>query len=699
MRHFVNISDFKYLHIFLKMDVSKRLESFREAWKNELNAPKRGSSSGCQSNSESHPSTTQNNEKETQKQNHFENENPEKAKEKSGSFDPGSWYERHVKEAELKENTIEPFLIAEKLLSGHLAEHSISNTPTSTHSEIKPHRKVSHHKELDTLTSNSDIVHHNRLEKNKTGRSSPLDFKSKRRKLDGQTEEGNLVDTLIADLDEINEIPFFDIQIPREVAVSMFKYLEPKDLCRCAQVSKAWQSLAEDELLWCTLSHRAGYDLHLDTVAENGWKQRFKDNLATAKNLQNNWRERIGEYSPLQFIKGGVLCSAHSHGSQVVAGYTSGHVKYWDLSNNDECIFQPSNTSLVIDPNVEQGTLGNIVTKTHVNSQLTSAGYSLGNVDIWYNKEGSETTPVHTFNMNKPIRNLHGNDDVIIATSESHLRVEHRPFNQEKWTMKMDMHFPDQIQHMNYTPTVPQQDFVTIATGNRVQLVQPWSHDSHMTTLHNLIGSSITTIATSKDVLAVALRSLEFGVFQADNKCRLYCMRSGKETQTLNGSTGTIRAISLDLEGPMLVMGSDDRRVRIYDLRCSESIVCFTGHQGSLKTVEMSGWKIISGDNKGQICLWDQRMQTKLWDLTNSHPVEHCKFDENYLIAAHVPLNKQPEADDFDSIVHRRDRGLVFAYNFNIEQASDVPSICTAKYDVPESYNYNINLVTPYDAL
>lgn len=36
--------------------------------------------------------------------------------------------------------------------------------------------------------------------------------------------------------DEINEIPFFDISVPREVAVKIFQHLSMLDLCRCAQV-------------------------------------------------------------------------------------------------------------------------------------------------------------------------------------------------------------------------------------------------------------------------------------------------------------------------------------------------------------------------------------------------------------------------------------------------------------------------------
>ena len=36
--------------------------------------------------------------------------------------------------------------------------------------------------------------------------------------------------------DEINTVPFFDVELPREIALQIFSYLSLKDLCSCAQV-------------------------------------------------------------------------------------------------------------------------------------------------------------------------------------------------------------------------------------------------------------------------------------------------------------------------------------------------------------------------------------------------------------------------------------------------------------------------------
>lgn len=47
---------------------------------------------------------------------------------------------------------------------------------------------------------------------------------------------------------EINEVPFFDVQLPYELALKIFQYLGKAELGRCAQVSTAGSLLP----LFCT---------------------------------------------------------------------------------------------------------------------------------------------------------------------------------------------------------------------------------------------------------------------------------------------------------------------------------------------------------------------------------------------------------------------------------------------------------------
>ncbi len=137
--------------------------------------------------------------------------------------------------------------------------------------------------------------------------------------------------------DEINEIPFFDSSLPRELALGIFRHLDACDLCACAQVSRrlrspapgtppclfqkppnfrlpngwgicslqstckirmcfssqvsrAWRSLAEDAVLWLGLAHRYGF--YRDSVTANhvDWKQRFRERRVRDRTVASNWK-------------------------------------------------------------------------------------------------------------------------------------------------------------------------------------------------------------------------------------------------------------------------------------------------------------------------------------------------------------------------------------------------------------------------
>ena len=49
------------------------------------------------------------------------------------------------------------------------------------------------------------------------------------------------------------EIGKQEIKLPNEILLHIFKYLQPRELCRCAQVSKGWSAVAMDTELWGVL--------------------------------------------------------------------------------------------------------------------------------------------------------------------------------------------------------------------------------------------------------------------------------------------------------------------------------------------------------------------------------------------------------------------------------------------------------------
>lgn len=116
----------------------------------------------------------------------------------------------------------------------------------------------------------------------------------------------SLVDQLIEDIDEVTSIPFFDLSLPREVGIQIFSHLDFKDLCACAQVSKSWKILAEDELLWYHVGCQLGYVRRRNcaVVDQENWKAIVQHSMLEERSLRRNWKERICKVSGLEFERG-----------------------------------------------------------------------------------------------------------------------------------------------------------------------------------------------------------------------------------------------------------------------------------------------------------------------------------------------------------------------------------------------------------
>ena len=119
--------------------------------------------------------------------------------------------------------------------------------------------------------------------------------------------DGNedLLSLLIRDIDETTSIPFFDISLPKEVCIKIFSHLNVTELCRCSCVSKAWASIANDELFWCKIYKRLAFkDQKNDVRDQVNWKSCVKDEILRQRLVTQNWKERICQIQTFEYEKG-----------------------------------------------------------------------------------------------------------------------------------------------------------------------------------------------------------------------------------------------------------------------------------------------------------------------------------------------------------------------------------------------------------
>ncbi|KAM6377417.1 F-box/WD repeat-containing protein 8 isoform 2-T2 [Pluvialis apricaria] len=448
---------------------------------------------------------------------------------------------------------------------------------------------------------------------------------------DGGGDGDDLLGQLIRDLNEINEVPFFDIQLPYELALKIFQYLGKTELGRCAQVSRTWKVLAEDEVLWYRLCQQEGYLLDTSISDHSCWKLALKNCHARERTLKTNWKNRIGAVSQLQYELGKILCDVHSCDGVVIAGYTSGEVRLWDTRTWDY-------TAPILEPVHGPGDAGPQprVSFVRINSALAVAAYEDGTISVWSLMFGRE--PVHRYQHNQRIQALAlGSEGATVATASGfEVKVE-SPSDRGFWQTTETFEIQKLVNFLNLVPDV---------TGSPV------------------------TVAAAEDIVYL-----------------LKAEDPGKILHSVYGQPVTC----LDVSAHEAAFG-----VKTFGWLLNEP------NQLGVSAVQMDDWKIVSGGEEGLVCVWDQRMGTKLWEMHARHPVRHVWFNSHSLITANIPDDKTPRGAsimDDDLTAHRKHRGIIYAYEFSVDQLAveSILPICRSSYDEVTGYNYNIGLAVPYD--
>ncbi|CAN9512945.1 unnamed protein product [Ophioblennius macclurei] len=511
-------------------------------------------------------------------------------------------------------------------------------------------------------------------------------------------KEEDLVDQLIQDLNEVNDIPFFDIELPYELALNIFQYLDRTELGRCAQVSRAWRVLAEDSVLWFRMCVKEGFHQDASVSDSPCWKSTLRDCRTSAKTIRSNWKNRVGSISQLQFELGKVLCDVSSCDNFVLAGYTSGDVRLWDTLHWDSAAsyLKANGLSANTEPRP-------YVSHVRVNDSVAAAAYEDGCVDLWSTETGS--VPIHHYQSAGKVQALALSPDspALASASGPDVRLDHAS-DCGYWRTVCKAQLPKAVESLVMVAGRGQQcPLVTLAAGETVYILDP--REEKPRTLHFVYGHPVTCLDASDSQAAFGVKRTDWAMLDGGNKIHVYSLETGKPAACVGNSPGDFTCINLRDSPPhLLVCGNKDRRVRVFDLRAGSSAASLYAHHLGVTSVQADDWKIVSGGGEGLVCVWEMRMGAKLWEMHNRHPVRHVRFNTGTLVTANIPDDKAPRGaciTDDDLTAHRRHRGVICHYDFSedaLTQESVLP-ICRSDYTDSHGYNYNIGLAVPYDRL
>lgn len=123
-------------------------------------------------------------------------------------------------------------------------------------------------------------------------------------------------------------------------------------------------------------------------------------------------------------------------------------------------------------------------------------------------------------------------------------------------------------------------------------------------------GEAINTLTYDADIAVAAFapnnRYVAAGYYRAANNLVMRDIFSGDEIQTFDGHNDGVLSLAFNTEGDMLLSGSYDNSVRLWETGTGEMIRVFTGHSDRVTTVDFDAQSslIVSGSNDMTVRLW-----------------------------------------------------------------------------------------------
>ncbi|XP_063546442.1 F-box/WD repeat-containing protein 7-like [Cydia strobilella] len=365
--------------------------------------------------------------------------------------------------------------------------------------------------------------------------------------------------------------------LPKELALTVLGYLQPRDLRRAAQTCRYWRFLADDNLLWKEQCRRIG----ITTLKKmprslprcvSPWKAAYMRQYL----IENNWLHKpVNNPIMMRGHDDHVITCLQFYGNRILSGSDDTTLKVWSAITG-KCL-----RTLV-------GHSGGVWSSQMV-GDLVISGSTDRTLRVWDAKTGQcqKVLAGHT----STVRCMHlYSNRVVSGSRDATLRV---------WSIPEGRCLRVLVGHLAAVRCV-QYDGKVVVSGAYDYFVKVWNPDTGEC-LHTLAGHTNRVYSLQFDGVHVVSGSL-------DTSIRVWDVESGQLKHTLTGHQSLTSG--MELHSNILVSGNADSTVKVWDITTGHCLHTLSGpnkHQSAVTCLQSSNRFVITSSDDGTVKLWDVR--------------------------------------------------------------------------------------------
>lgn len=368
--------------------------------------------------------------------------------------------------------------------------------------------------------------------------------------------------------------------LPKELALYVLSFLEPKALLQAAQTCRYWRVLAEDNLLWREKCKEENIDESLVfgtnrlrrrlTPVKSPWKSLYM----RQHQIEQNWR--TGPLRPPKLLKGHddhVITCLEFCGTRVVSGSDDNTLKVWSAITG-KCL-----RTLV-------GHTGG-VWSSQMQGNIIISGSTDRTLKVWNADTGQCMHTLYGHTSTVRCMHLHGNK-VVSGSRDATLRV---------WNVETGTCLHVLMGHVAAVRCV-QYDGKRVVSGAYDYMVKVWDPETE-TCLHTLQGHTNRVYSLQFDGVHIVSGSL-------DTSIRVWDVENGSCLHTLIGHQSLTSG--LELKDNILVSGNADSTVKVWDIttgQCLQTLQGSNKHQSAVTCLQFNKKFVITSSDDGTVKIWD----------------------------------------------------------------------------------------------